>query len=157
MLCKLWNRSLTATHITDSRSDLYWETLSKPRSKKATHGNHVYFFPLTSLHDTLTHTHNSSSSTHTSGYNPNLPYTDAHENTLSHTCRSKTDDRSVSRPQSLPLLLLFLREVECHYKSCCKIEESGQNTTHCILPKHCTDLRKQRRCYIFTQASAECC
>lgn len=65
-------------------------------------------------------------------------------NTYSHTHAQERQQQHIKAPESL-------------YKSCSKVEESSQNTTHSILPKHCTDLRKHRQCYIFTQASAECC
>ncbi len=125
VLSKLWDRSLTSSQaitqsepqhiVPDSRSDLCWETLSKPPSEKATHGNHVYFFPLTSLHTTHTHTQPAAEKTHKwihTCINPKLTYTykcthnthsqkhNARGNTLSHTWTSETDDYSVSRPQS---------------------------------------------------------
>lgn len=60
---------LTATHIVhDSRSELFWETLSKPQSEKATHGNHVYFFPLTSFPLHILHQQDCREHTSRSGY-----------------------------------------------------------------------------------------
>lgn len=134
--------------------------LSKPWSKKATHRNHVYFFPLTSLYSThiqaevdmtlttLTfRTANVKQNTHTQRHN-------AYENTCSYTYTSLTDNRTMSRGHSPALLLLFLREVECYYMSCSNVEESGPNTTHVIVLNYCRD---HRRGYTLTKASTDCC
>lgn len=66
--------------VPDSRRELFWETLSKPLSQKATHGNHVYFFPLTSLH------------THTlqRAHEQKWIHTKTHDNTLPHKRRQTT-------------------------------------------------------------------
>lgn len=92
---------LTATHIVhDSRSELFWETLSKPQSEKATHGNHVYFFPLTSF--PLHRLHQQDCREHTSrrGHALSTMLTKTHRNSR---VRGTTGDPQNPRAKTAPL------------------------------------------------------
>lgn len=118
MLCKLWHRSLTSSRILRANCNTFsltlevnssGETLSKPLSKKATHGNRVYFFPLTShtlrahaiaaLQRASEHKRiHSDADTH-----------NAHENTLSQVRRTTTASQG---PRAKMALLLSLGILE---------------------------------------------
>lgn len=188
MLGKLWDRSLTSSraitrsepqHIVPNlRSDLCWETLSKPLSQKATHGNHVYFFPLTSLHYTHTAAAASGEKTHKHKWirtciKPNLSFTHKCEteyvlskNTMlvethSHTCARETEDYSVSGPQSQNR---FITKLWCSLeKSKVPLEELQQgreirpNTTHWILSPSTAQTSGNTDNVIYSPASVKCC